>query len=234
MHLIGRMSEILPAGAVVAGGSIDFGTGFLFAEEEALTCPMSAARRHEFVAGRHYAREALRALGFAPAPIPIQLSRAPAWPQGVVGSISHSNGQCAVVVARRLHLASVGIDIEGADPLPADLVPLVCRTRDFNCRSSIERLIGADVPKLVFVLKEAFYKAYQFVAGSFLEFGDVEVTIDPALFAFEARVVNRSRPSCAGHYALGGRFGRVQDTLFAVAWLTSSEARDCGQKRQME
>ena len=227
MRLIQLMAEVLPAGAVVAGGTIHSGTGFLFAEEEIFARPMSAKRRQEFVAGRHYAREALRALGCAPAPIPVQLSRAPAWPPGFVGTISHGHGLCAAIVARRSSLASVGIDIEDADPLPADLVPLVCRAADFNDRSWIERSIGADLPKLVFVLKEAFYKAYQAVAESFLDFVDVEVTIDPTLCRFEARVVNDSRPSCAEHHALGGRFGRVQDTLFAVAWLTAAGTNNC-------
>jgi 4'-phosphopantetheinyl transferase EntD len=227
MRLIQLMLEILPPSAVLAGGSIDPEIGFLFAEEEALARPMSANRRHEFAAGRYYAHEALHALGCPSAPIAIQPSRAPAWPQGVVGTISHSRGQCAAVVAWRSNLRSVGVDIEAVDPLPTNLVPFVCRPADLNGRFAVERLIGVDLPKLVFVLKEAFYKAYHFMTGSFLDFVDVEVAVDPALCAFEARLVNDNRPSCGGYRVLGGRFGRVQDTLFAATWVTSSDVKDC-------
>jgi 4'-phosphopantetheinyl transferase EntD len=225
------MAEVLPAGAVIAGGTIDPGIGFPFSEEEALARPMSAKRRQEFAAGRHYAREALRALGCAPVPLPIQPSRAPAWPKGIVGAISHSGDQCAAVLALRSNLRSVGIDIEVADPLPDDLVPMVCRPADLRDRFLIEHTIRTDLPKLVFVLKEAFYKCYQLVAGSFLDFVDVEVTTDPASCRFEARVVNGSRPSCPGDHTFGGRFGRVQDTLYAIAWLASPSERNCSLPR---
>jgi 4'-phosphopantetheinyl transferase EntD len=231
MGLIQQMAEMLPAGAVIAGGTVDRGICFPFAEEEALARPMSTKRRQEFAAGRYYAREALRALGCEPAALPVQASRAPAWPQGVVGTISHSSGQCAAVLARRSNLRSIGIDIEAADPLPADLVSLVCRPADLTNRFAIERSISADLPKLVFVMKEAFYKTYQLVTGSFLDFVDVEVTIGPASRVFEGRVVNDSRPACAGRHTLGGRFGRVQNTLFAIAWLAPSGAGDCSQPR---
>ncbi|MGX9147748.1 hypothetical protein [Mesorhizobium sp. 128a] len=51
---------------------------------------MSLRRRREFGWGRHHAREALRHLGFAPVAI-LSRDRAPLWPSGVVGSISHSS-----------------------------------------------------------------------------------------------------------------------------------------------
>jgi 4'-phosphopantetheinyl transferase EntD len=194
---------------------------------------MSARRRREFAAGRYYARKALCALGCAPGPITVQQSRAPVWPQNVVGTIAHSHGICAAAVASRTNLASIGIDIEHAGPLPADLIPLVCRTADLRCRHAIERATGTDLPKLVFVLKEAFYKAHYAASGCFLDFVDVEVKIHAASFAFEAWVVNKSHPSWGEHHTLGGKFGCVQDTVFAVAWLASSEARSRSRAEQV-
>jgi 4'-phosphopantetheinyl transferase EntD len=222
MRLIQRIRDALPARTAVAGGVVGLGSAFLLAEEEALAHLMSPKRRQEFAAGRHYAREALRTLGFSQVPIPIQLSRAPSWPRGVVGTISHSHGHCVAAVALRADIAAVGIDIESKDPLETDIIPLVCREGECKDRRFIESSIGVDVPKLVFVIKEAFYKAYYSIAGTFLEFTDVEVTLDPASMAFDARVVNSNRP--AGSYAMGGRFGRAQEMLFAASWLTASEA----------
>ena len=48
-------------------------------------------RRREFSAGRTCARQALRELGCADAPIVQDQNGAPLWPPGIVGSITHSN-----------------------------------------------------------------------------------------------------------------------------------------------
>ncbi len=221
--MLQRIREALPAGAVLAGGEIDCGTDGLFAAEDAHARTMSARRRREFAAGRHYARDAMCGLGIAATAIPVRPTRAPAWPAGIVGTISHSHDLCAAVVARRSRLATLGLDIEGADPLPEELVRLVCRPVECHDRAAHERATGADLPKLVFVLKEAFYKAYFPVTASFLDFTDVEVALDPYGGAFEARLVEPCRPACLGRRALGGRFGRARNMLFAIAWLAAPE-----------
>ncbi len=215
------MWEALPTGAVLAGGKIECPVDGLLAEEHSYTRTMSALRRREFAAGRHYARDALRALGVKAVAIPVQSTRDPAWPAGIVGAISHNREHCAAVVARGSMLAAIGLDIESADPLPEELVTLVCRPADCRDRAALERAIGVDLPKLVFVLKEAFYKAYFPTTKSFLEFKDVEIALDPAGSRFEARLVAPSRPACFGRRTIGGRFGRTRNTLFGVAWVTA-------------
>jgi hypothetical protein len=57
------------------------------------------------------------------------------------------------------------------------------------------------------------------------------VTTEPASCRFEARVVSGSRPPCPGDHTLRGRFGRVQDTLYAIAWLALPLERDCSLPR---
>ena len=56
-------------------------------------------RRREFSAGRTCARQALRELGCADAPIVHNQNGAPLWPPGIVGSITHSNTYAAAVAA---------------------------------------------------------------------------------------------------------------------------------------
>src|SRR5277367_2552834 len=60
------------------------------------------ARRTEFLAGRACARSALRKLadGRADDAIPIGPDRAPVWPAGIVGAITHAHGFAAAAVAR--------------------------------------------------------------------------------------------------------------------------------------
>ena len=58
-------------------------------------------RRNEFIAGRHCAREALARIGVSSCALPPDKNRAPQWPEGVIGSISHTGGLCCSVAAYR-------------------------------------------------------------------------------------------------------------------------------------
>ena len=84
-------------------------------------------RRREFMAGRTCARRAMVALGEQAAPIPQGKDRAPIWPQGVVGSITHTDTRCAVAVARVADgFCSLGLDIEPATPINPELLRIIC------------------------------------------------------------------------------------------------------------
>ena len=64
--------------------------------------PLRAAapkRQREFLAGRHCAAHALRTAGL-PETVGLQ-DRAPIWPKGAVGSISHSDARVVAVVSKR-------------------------------------------------------------------------------------------------------------------------------------
>ena len=81
-------------------------------------------RRDEFTAGRAAARLAMERLGLPPQAVPAAPDRSPGWPDGLTGSISHAGGLCAAVLSRD-PLHKLGLDIEDAAPLDADLWPLV-------------------------------------------------------------------------------------------------------------
>jgi 4'-phosphopantetheinyl transferase EntD len=174
----------------------------LFPEEEAAVVRAVEKRRREYAAGRDAARAALAKLGLPPAPIVASDDRAPEWPRGVVGSISHTKGCCAVAVARADAYAGVGLDLEGADPLKPDLQRMICTPDEL---SRIAKLpAGADWSKVIFSAKEAFYKCYYPVARVFLGFHDVELEIDPAALRFTAAIVNRDKPALEGRRVLQG------------------------------
>nr|WP_284287855.1 hypothetical protein [Angustibacter aerolatus] len=71
------------------------------------------------------ARQALRSLGVAPAPLPRGERGAPAWPLGVVGSITHCDGYRGAAVAAATECAAVGVDAEPAAPLPDGVLATV-------------------------------------------------------------------------------------------------------------
>jgi 4'-phosphopantetheinyl transferase EntD len=98
----------------------------LYPEELALVAAAVPRRRAEFGTGRACARRALAALGVTPCPLLRDRDGAPIWPAGVVGSITHTDGYCAVVVARSQDARSVGLDAERDVSLDPALVPKIC------------------------------------------------------------------------------------------------------------
>jgi 4'-phosphopantetheinyl transferase EntD len=68
-------------------------------------------RQVEFLAGRVCAQQALEVLpGHKPGAIPPQPDRAPGWPPGIVGSITHTKGYAAALVALETHYQGLGVD----------------------------------------------------------------------------------------------------------------------------
>ncbi len=143
--------------------------------EEAAVLMATEARRQEFRAGRAAARAALVKLGLEADPIPVGSDRAPCWPEGVVGSISHCQSVCGAVVARIGAIQSIGLDLEGASPIENSLVTEICTTDDLEESDKFDRGIRHLLPNIVFGAKEAFYKAYYPLTRCFLNFRDVSI-----------------------------------------------------------
>ncbi len=122
-------------------------------------------------AARIAARALLDELGADPsAPLPRSASGAPLWPAGVIGSLAHDQVFALAAAARRGRFVGLGVDIEPAEPLPEDVVDLVLGD------SERRRTRGDGVAqRLVFVAKEAVYKAIHPMDGTPLDFPDIEV-----------------------------------------------------------
>src|SRR3979411_3554106 len=68
------------------------------------------SRQRELLAGRLCADFALRCLGAASTHVAMAGDRAPVWPDGVVGSITHSGGFAAAAGAWAAGIAGLGLD----------------------------------------------------------------------------------------------------------------------------
>ncbi len=68
-------------------------------------------RRAEYLAGRMLALRALSHFGYQRAHLPIGPDRAPVWPKGINGTISHNQNWCAVILTNQPGLF-VGVDVE--------------------------------------------------------------------------------------------------------------------------
>ncbi|MFG0315806.1 MAG: 4'-phosphopantetheinyl transferase [Planctomycetota bacterium JB042] len=181
-----RASALFPSGVVVVEADPAFVEGRLFPEEESSVAAAVEKRRREFRAGRTLARDALALLGVAPVALPVGERREPVWPGGVVGSITHTRGYCAVVAARTGGaVAGIGIDVEPDEPLKEALLERIAlpAERDRLARHGEPTRLG----RVLFCAKEALYKAQFPGTRRFLAFEDVEVDLDLASGRFTAR-----------------------------------------------
>src|SRR5216683_1888991 len=73
-------------------------------------------------AARIVARELLARLGHPRCALPRASSGAPVWPAGVIGSLAHDPGVAVAAVGRSHDVGAIGIDVEPAELLPAELL----------------------------------------------------------------------------------------------------------------
>lgn len=110
------IEEILPAEVTSAEAFDDAADAYLFPEEQAVIVNAVEARRREFGTVRRCAREALAVLGYPPAPLLPGQERAPQWPAGIVGSMTHCTDYRAAVTDARRARAPVTIAVGVKDP----------------------------------------------------------------------------------------------------------------------
>ena len=155
-------------------------------------------RQCEHLAGRLAAFYALQDIHIRAIP-GIDASRAPRWPAGVYGSISHSHSTALAVIARH----PVGIDIE---PL---FTAEICAELTTSIVTEAERVVlercGLPFPlalTLAFSAKESLYKAFA-------------TTALPGFFSAQVTALNASHVTLT----IGARFSpaRAGETV-AVAW----------------
>lgn len=163
----------------------------LHPEEERFIAGARETRREEFAAGRACARLALHRLGIEDFPLLPDENRAPLWPQGVTGSITHSGGYCAVAVARQGEIRAIGIDSEVTGRFTEKLWPRVCTPAELEWLHAQADDRRGQLAAAIFGAKEAVYKSQYQLTRRWLGFQDVEISLSGGTFA--VRFVNSAR-----------------------------------------
>lgn len=203
----------------------------LHPEEEPFAASMSPARRREFATGRACARRALAAAGLAVGPVLRGERRAPRWPEGAVGSITHSDGWCAAAAAPGARWAGVGLDIEPWQPLSERALARIASERE---RAALAALPGGTPHWgiALFSAKETLYKALFPVTGLFLAFREAELALAPEggdRGRFHATLLQRESAERADCDRFEGRFARAGDgALVATALALPRRPRSFG------
>ncbi len=137
----------------------------------------SPKRLTEFSTGRLCAIKALELLGIRETNIPIGEDRAPIWPRGIVGSISHCDRLAGAIVAKESNHISLGLDVEEIGRVTSDLWDLVFTENEKNFLFSLSKEDQRVKSTAIFSIKEAFYKFQHPLTKTFLDFLDVEVEL---------------------------------------------------------
>ncbi len=198
------IAQLFPPEAAVEDAVPSTTEAELLPEEAPIVARAVERRRRELAAGRLCVRRALVRLGHEPVAVPHDDRRAPIWPPGVVGSISHTGDYCAAVVARREAVRAVGLDVERDAPVKERLWDRICTERE------LAWIAGRDVHeqgrwvRLVFSAKEAFYKCQYLVTSTYLGFHEAELSLSVDVRRWTATLAVDAGPMGRGTTIEGG------------------------------
>ena len=175
-------------------------------------------RQAEFLAGRLCAHEALRrATGVASIPA-VGEDRAPCWPAGVAGSITHGAGWAAAVAARTEQWRGLGLDVERlltstrADRLVAEILT----PRELEGYAALEDSLRALRVTLTFSIKESLFKALYPLVNKRFYFQDAELIHHDGSGLARLRLLSDLSPEWQSGAELEGQFVQFENYLLSL------------------
>lgn len=198
-------------------------------------CPYSTEQREriaarprlkrsiDFAMGRRCARTALARIGMHQE-VGVKQNRAPHWPNGVAGSISHSDRLAWASVTSNPGTRSLGVDTES-------IVDAFTRTQLFHevlCDREWEQLESLPFDNetkftLAFSAKESFYKAWASLTGAFFDFHQAEITSASQ----ERMMIRMTESNPNAHLApleLAVHFYVAQTEVFTLTWMNEGRS----------
>lgn len=190
----------------------------LYPQEQDIISASAPLRRRTFASGRYCARAALAEAGLPPAMLLRAADGAVIWPEGVIGSVSHTNEWAVAAVAIRdmSEALSLGVDLERIQVLEPGVLKLVA--------SPAERAELAEAgdeswhATALFSLKESLYKCLRPLCGRFIDFSEVDIS---DIVSGRPRVILQSEDLSRRFdaSALNLRMAVTPGHVFTLAWL---------------
>lgn len=172
-------------------------------------------RRAEYLAGRVLARQLLAPLGFVDFTLARGEDRAPQWPAGIAGALSHNSNTALCAVHRESGLGGVGLDVEtllsderaeelwGAIVSPTEREALLREALPFNALLT-----------LAFSAKESLFKTLYPQVRCYFDFLDARMTaVDVQRQTFVLELLKTLTPHCPAGRRFSGRFWREGDDV---------------------
>ncbi len=136
-------------------------------------------RKAEHLAGRLAAREALRGLNCEARLLAVGSHRQPLWPEGIIGSISHTASLALAAVAKDSgRLCGLGIDIESvlSSKQTEEVIDGVIQREEYGLLRQAT-LSVEEALTIIFSAKESLFKALFRHVGEYFEFSAAHITM---------------------------------------------------------
>lgn len=171
--LADRLRSILPDGVISDVCPVD-NYGYLLSRIELEQSKNYKLKRlSQFSAGRYLAKKVLSVLDIESDSISKSPSGAPEWPQGIVGSISHTDSYCLCAIANQPTVRSLGIDLERTGQLSIEDAHLFMSDNELN------EIKSANNPSLMltvaFSIRESVYKCLNPIYNKWIDYTDAKV-----------------------------------------------------------
>lgn len=227
--MIEEVHDLFDGDVVVLTSTIDEAhVAELTDAEAALVAGAIDRRRHEFATGRRLAREALARLGVPAREILRERDRAPSWPEGIAGSLTHCHVRAFAAVGRRDDVGAIGIDTEKGPGLAEDLWSHVFTDDERRSLRAISATLRARAALIAFSAKESLYKAQYPLTWTFMDFTDARVelpsfgpdaVVEGRLTCIFQRTVGRfeAGTACSGRF----RYDMAEDIVVTSVQLRS-------------
>ncbi len=172
-------------------------------EEESAIRRAREPRAREFASGRFAARDAMSGFGLGGHPVPMSEDRAPVWPKGLTGSITHDDRACLAIAATSEAYCALGADLEPDVELPEELIGEICTHKERLWLRQQPFSAQGRYARMIFSAKECTYKCQYALSGEMLEFHDLEITFSSDKSRFNARFLRNASPFEAGRVLQG-------------------------------
>ena len=158
---------------------------------------MKPLRKNAFSSGRYAVHLAQSELGLEPSEI-LAAGRRPIWPAGQVGAITHSNDFAAAIVS--CDLLSIGLDIERLGRIKEKLYDKLFTPLEL---ASINEMADWEVETVIFSAKESIYKAIYFMLRRYVNFKEVELSLNAEDSSFFVSYIGEDMTSLRNHETRG-------------------------------
>jgi enterobactin synthetase component D len=133
-------------------------------------------RKEQYLIGRYCAYRALRSAGFAgDFHLPSNDDGSPLWPEGHVGSITHTKNYVSAIVGLTTIYRGLGIDSQ----LIMNEKTFISIHKKVMTQNELQMTLPGwnflEVATLVFSFKESIYKCLRPLCGQFFGFSDAEI-----------------------------------------------------------
>jgi enterobactin synthetase component D / holo-[acyl-carrier protein] synthase len=185
-------------------------------------------RKREFATARALAREGLESFfNVHSFDLLNAEDRSPIWPQGIEGSISHSDTRAWVALVDA-SFGTIGIDGEARDELKPELWHLTLLDEEIAYLQTLDASVRSRIALTMFSAKEALYKAQYPRSGSMMSLMSVRVGFDaPGSLCCTFREAVGPFPN---GFVVRGRWLEEEELVTAV-WIPDDRALPLDLKR---